>query len=139
MKQKMFIAALLITTCTLAAEGINAGENDSRVFIAIDQPLTLDTYDLPPFLFTTADDGRHKASITVTLAYRENSVLRKEIEDRKDAIRNSVSMLLSGKNYESLDSVEDVMLLSDEIKSCVNLQLTAGRVMEVYFWDFNID
>lgn len=139
MKQKNFIASLIMLACAFASAGIYGEDNDSRVNIAVEQPLSLDTYELPAFSFSTADEAHHKASITVTLAYAGTMELQRELEQKKDVISNDISLLLAGKSYESLDSFEDVILLSEEIKAGINSRLSNGRISEVYFWNFVLD
>lgn len=138
MKHK-FIIALIILALTYTASGGFGEESSSWLEIVNERPLVLDTYELPVFLFKTADNVPHKASITVTLAYAGTPELQRELEQKKADIRNDISILLNGKKYEHLDSFEDVIVLSDEIKSRVNAHLTSGRIAEVYFWDFVLD
>lgn len=136
---KIFVSALITFACICNTVTILAEDNDNRINIPVSQPLSLDTYDFPPFVFATADREQHRARITVTLAYAGSPELQREIEQKREELRNIISLLLGTKKYEELDTFEDVIVLSDEIKSRVNANLLHGKIMEVYFWDFMIE
>lgn len=139
MKHTLIITGLLIFAGIFTGTGIYGETTDTRTSIAVEQPLVLDTYELPPFQFITADKEQHRAGITVTLAFAGNPELQKELEQKKNIFRDSISRLLGTKKYEDLDSFEDVMNLSEEIKSGINSQLVSGKISEVYFWDFVLE
>ena len=56
-----------------------------------------------------------------------------ELVKRTVQIRHIINIVLSGKQYNELNSVEDKINLAEEIKAHINMILIAGKVKEVYF------
>ena len=102
-------------------------------------PPPLAHYDLPTFQTTTSDSEPHFAKITISLGFDDNQELLGEHIARTVQIQHMVNIILRGKKFEELDTVEDSVALSEEIKAHVNVVLIAGKVKEVYFKDFVVN
>jgi len=48
-------------------------------------------------------------------------------------IQHIINIILRSKSYEEMDSVEEIIGLSEEIKAHINVILIAGKIKEVYF------
>jgi flagellar FliL protein len=102
-------------------------------------PPPLSHFELPDFAITTKDAEPHFAKISISLGYDENVELNTELVQRTVQIQHLINILLRGKRYEDLDSVEDTVALSEEIKAHINVILISGKVKEVYFREFVVN
>ncbi|HON77068.1 MAG TPA: flagellar basal body-associated FliL family protein [Spirochaetota bacterium] len=102
-------------------------------------PAPREHFDLPAFSVSTRDEEPHFAKITVSLGYEENPELMLELGKRRVEIRHVINMLLSSKKYEDMDSLEDKIGLAEEIKSHVNVILSSGKIVDVYFTEFVVN
>jgi flagellar basal body-associated protein FliL len=99
-------------------------------------PAPLAHFDLPSFAVTTKDEEPHFAKVTVSLGYEDNVELNSELVKRTVQIQHLINIILRGKRYEDLDSVEDTIGLAEEIMAHVNVVLISGKIKEVYFREF---
>jgi flagellar FliL protein len=113
-------------------------EREQDVVVAPPPP-PLSHFDLPSFSVTTKDIEPHFAKITVSLGYEENVGLNAELVKRTVQIQHIINIILRGKKYEDLDSVEDTVNLSEEIKAHINVILVSGKIREVYFREFVVN
>jgi flagellar FliL protein len=113
-------------------------EREQDIVVAPPPP-PLSHFDLPSFSVTTKDVEPHFAKITVSLGYEENVGLNAELVKRTVQIQHIVNIILRGKKYEDLDSVEDTINLSEEIKAHINVILVSGKIREVYFREFVVN
>lgn len=113
-------------------------EREQDIVVAPPPP-PLSHFDLPSFSVTTKDVEPHFAKITVSLGYEENVALNAELVKRTVQIQHIVNIILRGKEYEDLDSVEDTINLAEEIKAHVNVILVSGKIKEVYFREFVVN
>lgn len=102
-------------------------------------PAPLAHFDLPSFSVTTKDAEPHFAKLTVSLGYEENVELNAELVQRTPQIQHIINIVLRGKKYEDMDSVEDTVNLSEEIKAHINTILISGKIREVYFREFVVN
>ncbi len=102
-------------------------------------PAPLSHFDLPSFSVTTKDAEPHFAKLTVSLGYEDNVALNAELVQRTPQIQHIINIVLRGKKYEDMDSVEDTVNLSEEIKAHINTILISGKVKEVYFREFVVN
>lgn len=102
-------------------------------------PAPLAHFDLESFSVTTKDAEPHFAKLTVSLGYEDSIELNTELVKRRVQIRHLINIILRGKRYEDLDSVEDSIALSEEIKAQVNVVLISGKIKEVYFSEFVVN
>ncbi|MCP4129870.1 MAG: flagellar basal body-associated FliL family protein [bacterium] len=107
--------------------------------IAAPPPPPLSVYELPAFSKTTADEEPHFLKVHLSLAYKQNPELSKELVDRKDEISHVINVLLQGKRYEDLDSVDDTIAVVDEIKTHVNKRLKEGKIEDIYIKEFVVN
>lgn len=96
-------------------------------------PAPLAHFDLPAFSTTTKDPEPHFAKITVSLGYESNPEINQELVQRTVQIQHIINIILRSKSYEEMDSVEEIINLSEEIKAHINVILIAGKIKEVYF------
>lgn len=115
-----------------------AYEREQDIVVAPPPP-PLAHFDLPDFAITTKDAEPHFAKISISLGYEDNVELNTELVQRTVQIQHLVNILLRGKRYEDLDSVEDTVSLSEEIKAHINVILISGKVKEVYFREFVVN
>lgn len=113
-------------------------EREQAIVVA-PPPMPLAHFDLPTFSVTTRDSEPHFAKVTISLGYEENIELNAELVRRTPQIQHIINVLLSGKSYSGLDSVEDKINLSEEIKAHINVILISGRVKEIYFREIVIN
>lgn len=113
--------------------------NSEQDIIIAPPPPPLSHYDLPTFSVTTNDPEPHFAKLTVSLGYEENMQLSDELAKRTPQMQHIVNTLLRGKGFEDLDSVEDSVNLSEEIKSSINTLLVNGKIKDVYFREFVVN
>lgn len=102
-------------------------------------PPPLSHYDLPTFSVTTKDAEPHFAKITLSLGYEDSIELNAELVKRTPQIQHIINVMMSGKEFSDLDSVEDKINLADEIKSHINAILVDGKVKEIYFREIVIN
>lgn len=133
----------IILTGFLASsdQGVRAaGDKDSGQYLIVaPPPPPLAIYDLPAFSITTKDAEPHFAKITMSFGYEVNAKLKAELERRTAEIQHIIHMLLSGKKYKEIGSVEGSIALAEEIKARINMILKSGTVKEVYFKEFLIN
>jgi len=113
-------------------------EREQAIIIA-PPPAPLSHFDLPSFSTTTKDEEPHFAKLTISLGYEENVVLNAELVRRIVQLQHIINIILRGKKITDLDSIEDTINLSKEIKAHVNVILSTGKIKEVYFREFIIN
>jgi flagellar basal body-associated protein FliL len=111
----------------------------SQDIVAAPPPPPLHTFVLPSFSKTTADAEPHFVKMTVSLGYDQSVELNNELVRRKDEIQHIVNIVLQGKKYEDLNSVDDAVVLAEEIKAHINIRLISGKIKEVYFKEFVVN
>jgi len=107
--------------------------------IAAPPPAPLAVYELPSFAKTTTDAEPRFIKMTIALGYVPELTLSTELSNRKNEIQHIVNILLQGKSYEDLNSVEKTITLSEEIKAHINMRLINGKIKEVYFIEFVVN
>ncbi len=107
-------------------------ESEQDIVVA-PPPAPLAHFDLPAFSTTTKDPEPHFAKITVSLGYESNPEINQELVQRTVQIQHIINIILRSKSYEEMDSVEEIINLSEEIKAHINVILIAGKIKEVYF------
>jgi flagellar protein FliL len=113
-------------------------QKDQDIVVA-PPPAPLAHYDLPTFQTTTSDAEAHFAKITVSLAFEDNPELLSELIARTVQMQHMINIILRGKKMEDLDSVEESVQLTEEIKAHINVVLSAGKIKEVYFKDYVVN
>ncbi len=111
----------------------------SQDIVAAPPPPPLNTFELPAFSKTTADAEPHFIKLKISLGYEMSIELNNELVKRKDEIQHIVNILLQGKKYEDLNSVNDAVILAEEIKAHINIRLISGKIKEVYFKEFVVN
>ena len=99
-------------------------------------PEALTSFDLPEFSSATADEEPHFLKMQVTLGYDANPDLGRELQTRKDEMTYIINVILRGKTCEDLNSTDDMLRFSEEIKAELNARLETGKIKEVYFREF---
>jgi flagellar protein FliL len=105
--------------------------------VIVPPPAPLSRYELPTFAFTTRDVDAHMGKITIALGFEKSEQqLNSELVERTPQLQHIVNVLLRGKSYDELNSVESMLNLSEEIKAHVNVVLINGKVKEIYYKEF---
>ncbi len=117
----------------------NKSYQQAQDVIVAPPPPPLANFAIDPFTVTTNDEEPHFAKITLSLGYEDNIALNTELVQRKTQIRHLINIILRGKRFEDIDSIEDTISLSEEIKAQVNVILISGKVKEVYFTEFVVN
>ena len=128
MKKIAFVVILLLLS--------RIGFAENRTEIAAPPPEPLAVYELPEFTLTTADAEPRFVKMTISLGYVPDQTLSSELVNRKSEIQHIVNIILEGKKFEDLNSMEKTIILSEEIKSHINIRLINGMIKEVYFIEF---
>lgn len=102
-------------------------------------PPPLAFYDMPSFSITTSDPDPHFAKITLAIGYEENVELATELIQRTPEMQHVINILMRDKSVEDLNSVEDMVNLSEEIKAHINVLLLRGKIKEIYFREFVVN
>lgn len=142
MKHKLWLIGLLIFTSSFTAVNLHSQECDYGTSEEIEiapPPDPLATYELPAFTFATDDKKPHFVKIILVLGFDNVPELKEEIISRKDEIQHIISVLLHGKKYKDLDSVEDTINLTEEIKAHINAGLMSGKIREIYLAEFTVN
>ena len=113
-------------------------QRDQDVVVAPPPP-ALASYDLPQFSVTTNDPEPHFVKMTIALGYDFNADISSEITQRVPQMQHIINIILRGKSYEDLDSVEDSISLTEEIKGNINSILASGKIKEVYLKEFIVN
>ena len=79
--------------------------------------------------------GRKLAKVNIELEVN-NGAVQEEIDQLKPKIRDMIIIILSSKTYAQVSEKEGKDTLRDEIKDQVNLFLTKGQILSVYFTEF---
>lgn len=156
MKRVLFIAAVLcfvsFTAYPRAAEikfisGFSvillsgddvSDEKSDDIYIAAPPP-PLETFELPPFSFKTADEKPRTVKMAIALGYEKNDKLAAELKNRKDEIIYVINVLAREKKYEDFYSVEGKIAFAEDIKEMINPRLASGSVKEIYFLEFDMN
>lgn len=93
-------------------------------------------FEMDTFLVNLADaSGKRYLKVSMKLEVTGAQVVQ-ELEGRSFELRDSILMLLSGKEFEDIASPSGKMGLKQEIMARFNKTLKSGQVKEVYFTDF---
>lgn len=93
-------------------------------------------YDLEPFIVNLADKGDVRyLKLSLKLELKKESAV-KTVDARLAHIRDSMLILLSSKDFESIRTVEGKMQLRDEIIHRINTILDRRLVKTAYFTEF---
>ncbi len=100
--------------------------------------LSSSTITLPTFLVNLQDPvGRRFIKLNMDIEVTGQGV-DDEVKRQMPRIKDSINMLLSSKSYADLASVENKILLKNEIVERINQILGGSRVKQVYFSDLII-
>ena len=111
----------------------------SQDIIAAPPPAPLPAYELPSFSKTTADVEPHFIKLKLSLGYEMSPELNSELIKRKSEMQHIINILLQGKKYEDLNSVDGAVRLAEEIKAHINVRLISGKIKQVYFNEFVVN
>jgi len=118
---------------------IESEDSQAQDIIVVPPPEPLAVYELPSFSKTITGEQPHFIKMTISLAYEADSVFKSELEARGDELQAIINLLLRGKKYKELDSVNGAITLSEEIKAHINMRLINGKIKEVYFKEFVVN
>ena len=93
-------------------------------------------YKLDTFIVNLADeDGSRYLKVDMTLAL-SNKEVEKEIDKKLPMIRDAIITVISNKYYKDVATPAGKLALKREIMARINLLLTTGKVVDIYFTDF---
>ncbi len=93
-------------------------------------------YKLDTFIVNLADeDGSRYLKVDMTLAL-SNKEVEKEVEKKLPVVRDAIITVISNKYYKDVASPAGKLALKREIMARINLLLTTGKVVDIYFTDF---
>ncbi len=92
------------------------------------------TYSLDEFLVNLADEGgKHYLKINISLGYGlENKKLEKELDSKKDVMRDNVISILRNKKSKDV-TIKGTEDLKKEILDIINPLLNNGKLTNIYF------
>ncbi|TVQ97932.1 MAG: flagellar basal body protein FliL [Desulfovibrionales bacterium] len=91
---------------------------------------------LDPFIVNLADPlGRRFLRMTLDVEVRDRAAVG-EVQRSTSRIRDAVILLLAGKSFADLASMEGKITLKNEIVERLNQIVGGGRVTNVYFTEF---
>lgn len=95
-----------------------------------------DIFDLDPFVVNLADTAESRfVKVTIKLKLADAGA-SEEINKELPSIRDSLLILLSSKEFNSIRTVQGKLELRDEILERINTALNAQKVSSVYFTEF---
>jgi flagellar FliL protein len=93
-------------------------------------------YKLDTFIVNLADEGGSRyLKVDMTLAL-SNKEVEKEIEKKLPVIRDAIITVISNKYYKDIATPAGKLALKREIMARINILLTKGKVIDIYFTDF---
>jgi flagellar FliL protein len=134
------LVAMMIGISVIVSKSVTESKYQrDQDIIAAPPPEPLAVYELPVFTKSTADAEPRFIRMTISLGYAPDPILTSELVNRKDEFRHIVNLILQGKMYEDINSVEKTITLSEEIKAHINMRLINGKIKEVYFIEFVVN
>jgi len=132
------IKGLLYLLLSLTPAGFQQYNED---VITSPPPEPLQTYELPVIKTHTSDNEPCSLTVSISLAFSmdKDPELKQEIESRQDEICHMINIILAGKRYEDLDSVDDKVNLAEEIRTHLNVLLKKGGIREIYYKRFLVE
>ncbi len=113
-----------------------AGEGQEKKAAAHAQPEKPVIYDWEPLMVNLADPGGKrylKLNMKVELT---NEKALEELKSRSFQLKDSMLMLLSGKEFDDISTSSGKQALKQETIAQVNKILKQGQVKDIYFTDF---
>ncbi len=93
-------------------------------------------FSIPPFVVNLADPlGRRYLKLSLDIEVKNQAILEKT-EKALPRIKDALLLLLSSKSYGELASMEDKIVLKNEILSRLGQIVGNGKVINVYFTEF---
>ena len=136
----IILVALMIGISVIVSKSVTESKYQrDQDIIAAPPPEPLAVYELPTFTSVTTDAEPHFVKMTISLGFVPDTILGSELSNRKWEIQHTVTLILQGKSYEDLKSVEKTITLSEEIKAHINTRLINGKIKEVYFSEFVVN
>lgn len=136
----ILIVVLMIGISYLVSKNVQESSYArSQDIVAAPPPEPLQTFELPSLSNTTADLEPHFIKMQVSLGYDMSPSLNTELSKRKDEMLHIINILLKGKKFEELNSIDSAVSLSEEIKAHINIRLISGKIKEVYFKEFIVN
>ncbi len=91
---------------------------------------------LSTFIVNLADQsGSRYLKVTMDLSL-SNEEVKKEIEDKMPMVRDTIITILSNKYYNDIATPAGKLTLKRELISRLNVILTKGRILDIYFTEF---
>jgi len=134
------LVAMMIAISVIVSKSVTESKYQrDQDIIAAPPPEPLAVYELPTFTKATADAEPRFIKMTISLGHVPDPILSSELVNRKSEIQHIVNIILQGKTFEDINSVEKTITLSEEIKAHINMRLINGKIKEVYFIEFVVN
>ena len=134
------LVAMMIGISVIVSKNVTESKYQrDQDIIAAPPPEPLAVYELPAFTKSTADAEPRFMKLTISLGYTPDPILSSELVNRKNEFQHIVNIILQGKMFEDINSVEKTITLSEEIKAHINMRLINGKIKEVYFIEFVVN
>ena len=138
----IILGAILIGAAAFGGYVIasKASSNASEEKEGNKQEIKEDVHQAGEFLVNLADpNGKRYLKTTIVLAFDvSNKDLKEELENKNDAVRDSIISVLRTKKVGDLSTATGPEELKKEIIARVNSILGKGRLSSVYYNDFVI-
>jgi len=136
----IILVAMMIGISVIVSKSVTESKYQrDQDIIAAPPPEPLAVYELPTFTKATADAEPRFIKLTISLGHAADPILSSELVNRKNEIQHIVNIILQGKTFEDINSVEKTITLSEEIKAHINMRLINGKIKEVYFIEFVVN
>lgn len=101
---------------------------------------TIYNYKLDEFLLNLADSDKKYLKVKLSLGYeaKDKKKMDKELEDKKDNVRDAIISVLRSKKSTDLDGLTGIDQLKKDIITRVNGFFDYGKVDEIYINDILI-
>ncbi len=93
-------------------------------------------YSFDAFIVNLADPGGNRYLKVSMQAEVDNEKVMEELEKRKPQLRDIILTVLSSKTYSEISTAQGKLALKQEIMRRINLALTSGSVVNLYFMEF---
>ena len=93
-------------------------------------------YSFDAFIVNLADPGGNRYLKVSMQAEVDNEQVMEELEKRKPQVRDIVLTVLSSKTYSEISTAQGKLALKQEIMRRINLALSSGSVVNIYFMEF---
>ncbi len=93
-------------------------------------------YTLNPLIVNLIDEQGHQVLKLGLALELENEAAKEDVEDQLPRILNGLILVVSGREYEEIKTIEGKQQLRKDIMGTLDRTLGPGKVRTIYFTDF---